>query len=165
MLTMGLTIPRICARPLMPHERTVWTWVATPGHPFYQHYARARESYYQRMADDIIEIADNSGSDWKLEVRGKDKPAVKVVDREVMERSRLRIETRKWLLSKALPAIYGDQADKKGAPAEAIDVTPGREEPRALSDDHLSHLGQRYLVHRKTPPQAPVTIEGKASRH
>ena len=42
------------------------------------------------MADDIIDIADESGDP---------------------HRSRLRVDTRKWLLSKALPKIYGDRLE------------------------------------------------------
>jgi hypothetical protein len=55
---------------------------------FSGHYARAREIGYQGMADDLTEIADAYGD-----------PA----------RDRLRVDTRKWLLSKALPKIYGDK--------------------------------------------------------
>ena len=52
-------------------------------------WARAREIGYQGMADDLTEIADAKDGD----------PA----------RDRLRVDTRKWLLSKALPKIYGDK--------------------------------------------------------
>lgn len=167
MMAMGLTIRRICARPFMPHERTVWAWIATPGHPFYQHYARARESYYLRMADDIVEIADDSSSDWKEESRGKDAKPVKVVDREHLDRAKLRIETRKWLLSKVMPRLFGDQAeqgadDQPGAP---LDVTP-RDGPKPTGRDHLDGMAQRYALNgAKAIKNVPVTIEGKSSRH
>jgi hypothetical protein len=55
------------------------------------------------MADELIEIAD-----------GGDDPA----------RDRLRVDARKWLLSKALPKVYGDKIDHQhGAtddPLEAL---------------------------------------------
>src|SRR5690349_22642898 len=88
-LASGETLRFICADENMPDERTVRRWAIDVDHPFSPQYARAREAGYQLMADELIEIADNSeGSD---------------------NRDRLRVETRKWLLSKALPKIYGDR--------------------------------------------------------
>ena len=57
-------------------------------------YTRAREIGYTLMADDIIEISDTP----VLTERG-----------DATDRSRLRVESRKWLLSKALPKVYGDK--------------------------------------------------------
>jgi hypothetical protein len=36
-----------------------------------------------------------------------------VIDHEHVSRARLRVETRRWLLAKALPKIYGDKLDLK----------------------------------------------------
>jgi hypothetical protein len=73
----------------MPDERTVRRWALDDVEGFAGHYARAREIGYQGMADDLTEIANAKDGD----------PA----------RDRLRVDTRKWLLSKALPKIYGDK--------------------------------------------------------
>lgn len=72
----------------MPSHSTVLDWARHNG-AFSDQYARAREIGYRCMADELIEIADDDAAD----------PA----------RGRLRIDTRKWLLSKALPKIYGDK--------------------------------------------------------
>jgi hypothetical protein len=174
MMVKGLTINRIGKRPRMPPASTIYTWVGTPNHPFLEHYARARESYYSRMAEDIVDLADDSGSDWKIETRGKDATPVKVLDREALERTKLRIETRKWLLSKALPHLYGDQVGKgddagqDAGTGEPRDVTPARDAPKSTGNDHLAHVAQRYGLgnRRAVPPsKEPVTIEGKSSRH
>jgi hypothetical protein len=174
MMVKGLTINRIGKRPRMPPASTIYTWVGTPNHPILEHYARARESYYARMAEDIVDLADDSGSDWKVELRGKDATPVKVLDREALERTKLRIETRKWLLAKALPHLYGDQVGKgndtgqDAGTGEPRDVTPGREAPKPVGNDHLAHVAQRYGLGNRRPAhhsQAPVTIEGKSSRH
>lgn len=42
-----------------------------------------------------------------------------VVDREHVGRSRLRVDTRKWLLAKALPKIYGDKLQHANAAGDA----------------------------------------------
>ena len=46
-----------------------------------------------------------------------------------MQRSRLRVDTRKWLLSKALPKIYGDKVTAEisgpdGGPIKTEEQTP-----------------------------------------
>jgi hypothetical protein len=75
----------------MPSERTMRTWALDLQHPFSPKYARGRELGYHKMADQLVEIADDTGID------ANDK--------------RIRVDTRKWLLSKALPKIYGDKLD------------------------------------------------------
>jgi hypothetical protein len=174
MMTKGFSPNRIGQRPHMPSASTIYRWIGTPNHPFLEYYAHARESYYSRMAYDIVDLADDSGSDWRTETRGKDEREVKVVDREHLDRVKLRIETRKWLLSKALPHLYGDgvgKGDAAGQDAgtgEPRDVTPGREAPKSVGNDHLAHVAQRYGLGNRRPAhhsQAPVTIEGKSSRH
>jgi hypothetical protein len=72
----------------MPAASTVIGWKHEKKE-FYEQYARARESGYELMADALVEIADDKLGD----------PA----------RDRLRVDTRKWMLSKALPKIYGDR--------------------------------------------------------
>ena len=72
---------------------------------------RARLVGYHTMADDIIEIADNPETDAAS-----------------VQRDRLKVDTRKWLLSKALPKIYGDKltaevTGKDGAPLGVPDIT------------------------------------------
>jgi hypothetical protein len=54
------------------------------------------------MAEEILEIADESGFDAKI-IDGKI-----VVDHDAINRARLRVDTRKWLMSKMTPMKYGD---------------------------------------------------------
>ena len=53
------------------------------------------------MAEEILDIADDSGGDW---VEDKLNP-------EVVARARLRVDSRKWILSKLVPKKYGDKVD------------------------------------------------------
>ena len=71
------------------------------------HFARAREIGYQTMADELLEISDDGRNDW-MERNGEDDRGW-VANGEHMGRSRLRVDTRKWLLSKALPKLYGEK--------------------------------------------------------
>ena len=54
----------------------------------------------------MLEIADNSTNDW-MERRREDGTVVTVLNGEHVQRSRLRIDTRKWLLAKLQPKKYG----------------------------------------------------------
>jgi len=59
---------------------------------------RARELGYDTMADEILEIADDSRNDWKT-MPGKGRR----LDRENLKRARLRVSARAWRFSKARP--------------------------------------------------------------
>ena len=67
------------------------------------------------MADEIIDIADEGVNDLMTVVYGDEE--YEKENKEVVNRSRLRVDTRKWLLSKLIPKKYGDK----------IDVTSGGE--------------------------------------
>ena len=95
----------------MPNEATVRGWAlkadeeARPG--FFTQYTRAREIGYHAMADETLEISDDAHNDWMAR-HGEDDAGWQT-NGENIQRSRLRVDTRKWLLSKALPKIYGDK--------------------------------------------------------
>ena len=55
------------------------------------------------MGDEVLEIADDGSNDW-MERDGRD-----VENSEAIARSRLRVDTRKWVLSRMLPKMYGDK--------------------------------------------------------
>ena len=105
LLAEGFTLRQVCKRLNCVSERTVRQWALDTEHPFSPQYTRARELGYQRMADQIVEIADESSNDW---IETKHGP---MFNKEAAMRSQIRIDTRKWLLSKALPKIYGDKLD------------------------------------------------------
>jgi hypothetical protein len=109
-LADGETLRAICRDAGMPDERTVRRWSLDAESPFKPQYARAREIGYHRMADEIIEIADDGTNDY-VERKNKDGETHRAFDAEQVQRSRLRVEARKWLLSKALPKVYGDRLD------------------------------------------------------
>jgi hypothetical protein len=106
-LARGMTLREVCKAEGMPDESTVRKWALEDYEGFYPQYAKAREIGYQAMADETIDIADNAQNDW-MERNGEDDAGWQA-NGEHIQRSRLRIDTRKWLLSKALPKVYGDK--------------------------------------------------------
>lgn len=74
-------------------------------------YARSKEMQMDYLSEDILVIADDADADKILydnTVTGKKEC---YVDHEVVQRSRLRVDTRKWLMSKLKSKKYGDKLD------------------------------------------------------
>ena len=69
-----------------------------------EQYIRAREELIERMADEILDIADSP-------TPTTDNGAT---DSGAVQDKRLRIDTRKWLLSKLAPKKYGDKLELSG---------------------------------------------------
>jgi hypothetical protein len=67
----------------------------------------------QAWADEICEIADDGRNDW-MTVTRRNGNEVAVENREVVNRSRLRVDTRKWLMSKLHPEQYGEHVELHG---------------------------------------------------
>ena len=107
LLAEGQTLREVCRAEGMPPESTVRLWALDDREGFAAHYARARELGYQAMADELLEVADDGKNDWME--RQNDDGSFYQVNGEHIQRSRLRVDTRKWLLSKALPKVYGDK--------------------------------------------------------
>ena len=121
-LADGESLNSICKCEGMPSERTVRTWARTPDHPFSPKYARAREIGYLKLADELLEIADDGTNDW-MRRTGKDGEDLGwAVNGEHIARSRLRVDTRKWLLSKCLPKVFGDRITTEHTGPDAVPV-------------------------------------------
>lgn len=123
-LCEGQTLRAICREAAMPRESTVRRWALEDCRGFAERYRRAREIGAYAMADELLEIADDTSQDWK---DGRNGPTP---DRESVQRSRLRVETKKWLISKILPHVFGD---KVGIERRDVD-------PEELSDAELAEI-------------------------
>lgn len=96
----------------MPSIRSVMRWLGLY-EEFRQQYAHAREVQAESMFEEMLEIADDGSNDW-MERTGKDgETGDKVVDHEHVSRSKLRVDTRKWVLARMAPKKYGDATNLK----------------------------------------------------
>jgi hypothetical protein len=118
-LAAGESLNAICKDEDMPSKAAVLLWVSENRSGFSDQYARAREVGYEKMADELLEIADDGTNDF-IERSKENGDTYTVVDQEHIARSRLRVETRKWLLSKMLPKVYGDKTTVGGDPDAPI---------------------------------------------
>lgn len=69
-------------------------------------YARACEYRHDLLFDDILDIADERSNDWK-----RNKDGELIPDNEAIQRSKLRVDARKWALAKMNPKKYGDKIE------------------------------------------------------
>lgn len=100
----------ICAmQEEFPHPVTFYRWINN-NEELRNKYARAKEQQADVLAAQIIDIADDSRKDTEIRytISGE---AYEAPDTEWINRSRLRVDARKWLASKLAPKVYGDKID------------------------------------------------------
>jgi hypothetical protein len=75
-------------------------------------YIRAQEDKLEAWAEQVVTISDDRSDDVMKDKQGAvllDGRGNPVVDHENIQRSKLRVEARKWLLSKLRPDVYGER--------------------------------------------------------
>lgn len=117
--TCGLI--KLCKNnPELPDKATINRW-RHRFPDFRAQYALAKCEQADLLAEECLEIADDDTYDTKITPEGNE-----VCNTEFIARSRLRVDTRKWLASKLLPKQYGqhseeEQKDKKSLIEALID--------------------------------------------
>lgn len=102
-LADGESLRTICADEVMPSRQTVRCWLRDDP-VFASQYARAREEQADVLLEEILDIADDGSRDYKQDGDGRLVP-----DQDHIQRSRLRVDARKWAASKMAPKKYGDR--------------------------------------------------------
>lgn len=103
-IAFGKSLRSVCRDDDMPEGSTVFKWLHDKP-DFAEQYTRACEERSEAFGEDILEISDDGRNDW-MTANGHKMP-----NREVLERSKLRVETRKWLMAKMKPRKYGEKVD------------------------------------------------------
>ncbi|HEX6431803.1 MAG TPA: hypothetical protein VF008_29130 [Niastella sp.] len=119
--TTSKSLRTICKMDGMPSVRTVLRWLREDKEGFCAQYARAKEEQADYITEEMIEIADDGSNDLMTIEKGD--ASYEVENKEVTNRSKLRVETRKWIASKLKPKKYGDKighelTGKDGGPIE-----------------------------------------------
>src|SRR5437762_3081092 len=103
----GETVTTICQDKKMPSKQSVYNWL-NDDPEFRRRYNESRMLFYEHMADEILDISDDDSGDFK-KVKRRDGTEEFVPDWELVNRSRLKVDTRKWILARVLRKKYGDQ--------------------------------------------------------
>lgn len=99
----GRSLRAICADAAMPSKASVFRWLAQE-EGFRDQYARAREAQADALADEILDIADDGANDTYTDEEGRER-----TNADVIARSRLRVDARKWIAAKLKPKVYGEK--------------------------------------------------------
>src|SRR5262245_38074647 len=158
-LEAGESLLAICSSDGLPTEAAVRKWAADPAHPFSAKYARAREVGYVKMADEVIALSDG------LEA------GANRFDPGVVQRHRLMVDSRKWILGKCLPKSYGDRVQaevtgKDGAPLQIEAAAAVRALLEAMPDlmnGKVEGTGLLALASAATATEAAEVIEASAA--
>lgn len=117
-LAAGESLRNICKDNGFPDRMTVIRWLAmTEREEFQRQYAQAREAQADHYADEIVSLADTCRIGIKTKTN--EKGEVETTEGDMVERTRLQIDARKWYASKLAPKKYGDKQEitgKDGAP-------------------------------------------------
>lgn len=103
----GEPLAQICRCAGMPSVRTVDFW-KEKDEKFASGYARAREKGFDVIAEDALRISDDVSED----------PASR----------RVRVDTRRWLLSKWMPKRYGEKIEVENSGETKITIKIGGSE-------------------------------------
>lgn len=97
----GRSVRSICTDEDMPAKSTVFKWLMLHKE-FADQYARACDQRAEAIFEETLEIADDSARDYMDTENGP------VFNQEHVQRARLRVDTRKWFVSKLAPKKYGE---------------------------------------------------------
>jgi hypothetical protein len=100
----------------MPDVTTFYVWLDSDNLKAKQ-YARAAEARADAMFEEIIQIADDSSKDTIINDEG-----VERMNSEWVQRSRLRVDARKWAASKLAPKKYGDKLETDNTHSGKIEI-------------------------------------------
>lgn len=106
----GLSCFKACQAAGVPHN-TFIGWV-NEDVTLADRYTRAREELIERMAQEVLELSD---SDVGLQPDGKR-------DWAAVQKHKLQVDTRKWLLSKLAPKKFGDKLELTGDPDRPLAI-------------------------------------------
>ena len=124
--TSTLGTKRLCVTNKdLPDDTTIYAWRYK--YPeFSRKYAEAKCKQAELMAEEIIDISDDSRGDIKVDEFGNE-----TVNSEFVARSRLRVDSRKWYASKLAPKIFGDKQQIETVTSENLELKEELAELRA----------------------------------
>ncbi len=130
-LSAGESLRAICKSEHLPSDAAIRTWVIQDTPPgISTRYAHARALGLDSIAEETIEIADTCriGEKRKVKSGGRSMTGEPLPDEEeimtgdMVDRSRLQVDTRKWLLSKLAHKKYGDRIEIAGDADNPLNV-------------------------------------------
>ena len=107
----GLSLRAVCRMDTMPSVTAFMKWLDKDSE-LVEQYAHATRQRADHIFEECLEIADNATQDIN---------ELGMVNQENIQRARLKIDTRKWMLGKMTPKKYGDKIEVDSTIRGSID--------------------------------------------
>lgn len=107
-VSAGEALSAVCSSDDMPTRKAFFEWVAKDP-SIKDKYEFAIQMRADGLVDEMLAIADDGTRDTYIDAEGNEK-----TDQDVIARSRLRVDARKWLAGKMAPKKYGDRTTLAG---------------------------------------------------
>ena len=117
----GESLKGICESKHLPCRETVRMRIISDAE-FAGRYARAREAQADTLFEEILEVSDDARNDW-MERHGEEDAGWQA-NGEHIQRSRLRVDARRWMAGKLRPKVYGDKLDVNASGGFTLVVGP-----------------------------------------
>lgn len=130
-LSEGESLRSVCRDEKLPDKSTVLRWIARHD-DFRDQYVRAKAQGAEAIAEEMFDIADDASNDWMEKLDAEGQGIGWQLNGDHVRRSQLRIDTRKWYLSKIMPKKYGDKLEVNGTGMPMVvirDFTGRKNEP------------------------------------
>ena len=109
LISSGLSVRKAIEELNTINRETFFSWISKDPE-LANRYARATEVRADAIFEEMFDIADDGSNDW-VEKFDKTGESYYELNGEHIQRSKLRIDARKWALSKMQPKKYGDKLD------------------------------------------------------
>lgn len=155
-LQKGRSLENICSTdPGMPTVASFLAWIQNDPAGIGKDYAHAREIGYLMLADEIVALSDKTHEWVTVQELSPDgdplfdadgKPKLKKMllplNSDVIAHKRVQIDTRKWVLSKMLPKVYGDKITQEHTGADGGPIALAAVDLKNLSDEELENMSR-----------------------
>lgn len=163
-LAEGESLLEISKSEHLPAKSAITRWALDPKHEFFEIYKAARRIQAEGFVDEVISIADDSSKDL-IKYEDHNGEMQEKVNTEVLNRSRLRVDTRKWVACKILPKIYGDKIHQEisgpgGEPIKTINQSDQKQVER-LARIRAAAVAKGAAVERFSDTSGDVMTQGR----
>lgn len=108
-IAAGESLRSVCRDEAMPAHSTFLLWTSRD-EALSDQYAQARDARADLIFDEMLEIADTPEVGQKTVSKAT---GLEITEADMIEHRRLRVDTRKWILSRMAPKKYGDKVTQE----------------------------------------------------
>lgn len=160
-LSRGMSLRTACKQKGMPGITTIFRWLSLSNaelwrDDFREQYARAKQEAADMLAEDILDIANTplvgqvTVTKTTKDKDGNDVTVTETRNEDMLGHRRLQIDTRKFLMAKMKPKVYGDKMDLT-SDGEKLEIG------RGMSIEEINAVLARAEAERKAEEDAATS--------